>query len=195
MSIEINIQNDLERAARGVDYMNHDAIPKAAKSALNRAVVSMRKESTKLIPKELRLRPTNLKERYMRLKKAQGMTIGGLEGEIAYLTDPVPLLEFVRGSKDVIAQKGIKVKNRRKLRVEIRPGKRFVLKRAFIQRAITKQVFKRAQGSKAFKKQSAPSVGYVVLYRKMHLAIVEAGMDTFRKNFAGELAFRLSKRT
>lgn len=193
MTIEIKIQDELNKAAMEIDYMNHDAIPRAAKNAINRAVVTMRKESTQRIPKEMRLRPTNLKERYIRLRKAMGTSIAGLEGEVAYLTEPVPLLEFVRGSKDAIEQKGIRVKDRRKLRVEIRPGKRFMLKRAFIQRAHSKQVFKGSR-RKGFKKQSAPSVGYVVLYRRMHLAIAQAGLDAFAKNFNSDLAFRLSKR-
>lgn len=194
MSIEIKISDDLMKAAKEVDYLNHDIIPKAAKTAINRAVVSMRKESTKLIPKEIRLKPTNLKERYIRMKKAQGSVLAGLVGEIAYLDDPVPLLEFVRGSRDPAKQAGIRIKDRKPLRVEIRPGKRFVLKRAFIQKVVTKQVFKRTPKGKDFKKQSSPSVGFVVLYRTMHLRIADVGHASFQKNFQSELAFRLSKR-
>lgn len=194
MSIKIDITNDLAKAAAEVDFLNHDIIPKAAKAAINRAVTSMRKESTKLIPKEIRLKSTNLKERYIRLKKAQGSVISGLVGEIAYLDEPVPLIEFVRGSKAPIKQAGIKIRQRRKLRIEIRPGKRFVLRRAFIQKVNTTQVFKRVPKGKDFKKQGAPSVGFVVMKRNIHLEIAKAGQLSFQKNFTSELAFRLSKR-
>lgn len=194
MSIKIDITNDLAKAAAEVDYLNHDIIPKAAKTAINRAVMSMRKESTKLIPKEIRLKPTNLKERYIKLRKAQGSVIAGLVGVISYLDEPTPLLEFVRGSKDPIKMKGIKIKDRKKLRIEIRPGKKFVLRRAFIQKVSSKQVFKRPKGGDNFKKQSAPSVGYIVMHRKLHELIAEEGQRSFQKNFRHELAFRLSQR-
>lgn len=197
MSIEIKISDDLGKAAADIAAFNHDIIPKAARRALNRAATAMGKESTKLVPKEMRIRPGMIRERYMRLRKVRQMALQGMSAEAAYSAAAIPLIEFVRGSKDPIRQAGIKVKNRKPLRVEIRPGKRFILKRAFIQKVVSKQVFKRPGKGKEFKKQGAPSIGFLIMSRNQRLAgmVAQAGGETFQRVFKSELAFRLSQRT
>ena len=76
------------------------------------------------------------------VRKAKGGGIGSVEAAVHFLTRPLPILLFVKGSKPVAA-KGIRVKARRRLTVEIQPGKKLKIQSGFIQRVKSLQVFKR----------------------------------------------------
>ena len=189
MSLDIEITSTLLDAAKMFDGLNPREVGKSARRAINRTLLTLRKESLKQIPEHLKIKPKTLRDRYIRLNKAQGGN--NYEGSIDFSSEPIPMIEFVRGSKDPIKQKGIKVKRRKKLRVEITPGKRFVLRRGFIQRVLSKQVFKRPEGKEGFKKQSTPSVGMIVLKRGIGKALVDMGAQRFSELFVADLNARL----
>lgn len=143
-------------------------VVQAGRRAINRTVVGVRQKSLNEIRKGFNIKERDLRKR-MDMQKAQGNSLGKMEGSVGYSEKPIDMMSFVKGSKDPIKQKGIPVKKRRKLKVEIRKGQPKTLKKAFIQKSKTggSQVFKskRAQGKgnpTRFKKQGTRSVASMV---------------------------------
>jgi hypothetical protein len=189
MSLDIEITSTLLDAAKMFDGIDPREVGKAARRSINRTLLTLRKESVQRIPEHLKIKAKTLRDRYIRLNKAQGGN--NYEGSIDFSSEPIPMIEFVKGSKEPIKQKGVKVSRRRKLKVEITPGKRFVLRKGFIQRVLSKQVFKRPAGKDNFKKQGVPSVGTIVIQRGIGKDLVDIGAARFSELFVADLNARL----
>lgn len=191
MSLDIEITSTLLDAAKMFDGIDPREVGKAARRAINRTLLTLRKESVQRIPEHLKIKAKLLRDRYITLNKAQGGN--NYEGSIDFSSESIPMIEFVKGSKEPIKQKGVKVGRRRKLKVEITPGKRFVLRKAFIQRVRSKQVFKRPGNQASFKKQGTPSVGTIVMQRGIGKDLVDIGGARFAELFAADLNARINK--
>ena len=100
------------------------------------------------------------------------------------------MLEFVRGAKTPIQQKGVKVKRRRKLKIEIKPGRKVILAHAFIQRVRTLQVFKR-KNERRLAKQGIHSVAQEVFRSYKASRIAEEGLKKFESEFQRDWDIRL----
>lgn len=193
MGLEINIEDDfLELANQFEKELGVAEIMKATRAAMNRTLITMRQAAIDGITEKLKIKPSSLRNKHMRLMKARGGTVDGLEASIDFNTHAIPMLEFVKGNKSPIEQKGIPVKKRRKLRVEITPGKKFVMKKAFIQNKTTTQVFKGRRGE-GFKKQGTRSVGFIVINRGVGEKLVTIGKERFSERLLHELKFRVSR--
>lgn len=191
MGLRISIQHDFLRLAEAFSELDAKAIVAASKRALNRTLLTLRKESIKEITQKIRVKPAELRSRYIRLEKAgQGANV--LEAALVFSGESLHLLKFVRGNKEPIKQAGISVKRRRKLRVEITPGKAFVLKGGFIQKANSAQVFRRGKG-RGLIRQTAPSIGFMVLNRGIGETIKSIGQMRLSRALASELNFQLIK--
>ena len=195
MSLDFNILHNLEATEEWLDSIKVKAVLGAARAAINKTLRSTRVFSVKAIAKQYRLKPSGLSRRevksMMKVKKARGGSLNSLEGQIKYDTTPIPILKFISGAQEIIKQKGIKVKKRRRLRAEIRPGKKILLKGAFIQRVHSKQVFKR--GRAGFKKQGVASIGQVIMRDRMKILLLNHVASVFEDNFKNQLQFRLDK--
>jgi hypothetical protein len=159
--MQIDIEIDLQGAERFLKAFSKKELIKAHRRALNRTAVGLRKESTIAIKKRLRLKSGDIKKKNLRIKKAIGSRFESLEAAVEFSGTPIPMIEFVRGSKKPINQKGKKVGRRRAVKVEIKPGRRFKLRHGFIATVKSKQIFRRSgKGKSDLKKQSikAPSV-------------------------------------
>jgi hypothetical protein len=191
--VEIHIFDKVDDLQRLLDKWPRETIA-SARRALQRAGIAMRHESLNRLRKQLRMKESTLKNRHMKLHKVVtiGGSIGSLEAVISYSKKPIPMLEFVRGNKNPIPQKGIPVKRRRKLKVEVVPGRRRTLQSAFIQTVKSKQVFKRIKAQARFKTQSIPSVGEQVFGKKMHIPITQRGIGMFQRVFKHEMRVRTS---
>ncbi len=189
--MDLKIEFDYLETFLALDKLQNKDLVQGTRKAMNRTLLTLRQESINKITDKIKIKPKTLREKHIALSKAQGGSIEALEASIDFSSDPVPLIEFVKGSKDVIQQKGIPVKRRRKLRVEITPGKKFVMKGAFIQRKSSKQVFKgrRTQG---FKKQGIRSIGFLILHRGIGERLVELGGQRFQELLMNELTTRMN---
>jgi hypothetical protein len=192
MGLKMEISsNFLDVAQAFSSELSTREIVSAAKRAINKSLVTMRKESLGMITEKVKVKPSELRKRFIELERA-GSHGSELEGALAFSKEPLHLLRFVKGSKDPIEQKGIPVKRRRKLRVEIAPGQRILLKHAFIQTANSPQVFKRGAGGK-LKRQSAPSIGFMVEERSLGERIAAMGQDRLVDVLLQEMEFQVLK--
>ena len=194
MGIRVDILAEVKEALEFINRFQDRDVINSLRYSINKTLVSLRKESIEEIRKRLNLKSTVLRQQYLKMERAKGSTITSIEGTMWYSGRAIPMLEFVAGNKDVIEQKGIKVKSRRKLRVRVVPGKSLRLDKAFIQRVHTKQVFKRSGKKGEFKKQGVVSVATLLRDRGLGDKLASFAKARFGDVFLRDLAARTDNR-
>lgn len=185
--------SNLHEISARLDELGKQARP-AMRRALKRGQLAMRTESIAQLKKSLKIKNKDLKESF-RLSAPQGERIA-MYADIGYSSASLPMLYFVRGNRRPIEQWGIPVKRRRKLYVEIRPGKKTHLKGAFIQIVRGRLgVFRRrsGKGNKQLVSQRTHSIVYDIFKGEIPNKIATRGMSIFEKHVMHEIEFR-SKR-
>lgn len=195
--IDFEITSNIEAIPEWLDETKERVILQSARSAINKTLKSASVLAIKRIKLTYKVKPSGFSRKEIKKRmdiiKATGNSLFSINGEIIFKGEPIPILNFVSGKKTSIKQKGIKVRKRRKLRVEIRPGKRVVLKKAFIQDGPkSKQVF-RSPKSGGFKKQSVPGMGLVINRPENKQALLRHVSRAFAKTFDNQVKFRLEK--
>lgn len=191
MSLDISITSNVLDAVSAMEKMPDKIIWDATRVSINRALVTGRKEAGKTLRERLNVKSRDMKQK-IKASKARGSNLRSLEGVLSFDDTPMPLLDFVRGNKNLIKQKGVKVRKRRKLKVEITRGKKFHIKGGFIQKVRSKQLFKRGNSGKLYK-QSAPSVGEWIMRKQFKFPVAKAMRVSFRKNLKNQMDFRLER--
>jgi hypothetical protein len=197
MSFKVEITDNIAQGFEVFDKLKKNEVFRAARTSINRTLTTLRKESVLEIKKEMRIQSSLLKNKYIWIEKASGKGLRALSGSVVYQSRGLQLIDFVRGAKAVTPQKGIPVKRRKKTRVEITPGKRFVVKSGFIQKTASKglQVMKPGKVRGHLMMQTAPSLGALLLNEKKKVGarLQERGAQVFQVNFSRELNFRLQR--
>lgn len=198
MSLKINITDDFKTAFDALDKFQRKELKQAARTAIRRSLVTMRKELTIMFKKEVRLKSSFIKSQIITKMHKSAVTGRGLvSGSLLISTVPLPLIEFVRGSKERTSQKGIPVKRRKKVRVEIKPGNRFVVRGGWIGQTQSRglQVLRRGRAQGHLKMQVGPSLGAILLSDRRGVTpkVLQLGQETFTKNLKRELNFRLQR--
>lgn len=190
--LRISIDSNFEALGKAFEELGASQIISASRRAMNRTLLTLRKTSIGLITERIRIKPKELRSKYIWLERARGGNFLSLEAAIVFSGMSIPLLEFVRGSREPIQQKGIPVKRRKKTRAEITPGKRFVVKKGFVQRVQTLQVFKRRKSGE-FYKQSVGSVAKLIIERGIGEELVRVGGEKLALELERELNFQILK--
>jgi len=192
MSIEISVEDNFDALEGYLDDLKANAAIQAARFSLNRTLLTLRERSVQRIRERLNVKVGVLKKKHLVIDKAKGGSLATMEGLIKYNTTPIPMLEFVSGSKQPRAKKGIPVKKRKPLKARIRPGKTIKLRKAFIADANSRQVFKGGKG-KGFKKQGVTSVGFIFKKQPIRTELQILGGRRFTELFTREYARRVDK--
>lgn len=191
MSLNISITSNVVDAIAAMEKIPDKIVWDATRASINRAMVTGRKEAGKTLRERLNVKSRDMKKK-TKITKAKGSSLRSLEGVLSFDDTPQPLIDFVRGNKNLIKQKGVKIKKRRKIKVEITRGKKFHLKGGFIQKARSKQLFKRGK-SGGFYKQSAPSIGEFIMRKQFKHPVVKAMRVSFNKNLKNQVEFRMER--
>jgi len=189
MGFRVDIRTNFFQIEKGLEDLKRIHIIQSARRAINRALITTRKESVSLYREHLKLKRGDIVKRTT-MNKARGGSLSSMEGSLVFSGIPISLLTFVKGNKDTIKLKGVPIKKRRKLKVEIQPGKKLLVKGGFIQRARTKQVFKGKKGL-GFKKQGTPSLGEVFRKNKFERKLLPIARQAFTSVFEREIKKRL----
>ena len=197
MTIEINIMHNFDAIEGFFTNIMQDVATPAVKTAINRSLVTGRKETLKEIHKRIYLNTriktkTDFGKNNVKIFKASGTNPFNMEGTLAFSSNSLPMLYFARGNVNNIKQKGIKVSKRKKVKIEIFKGKKFTLKKAFIQTHNSKQVFKR-DGNKAMVKQGIPSLSHMVENSRLKDNIRKLMQKRFANELKSQFKWRLDK--
>lgn len=191
MGLEIDISSNIAAIAQRFPELEMEVFYPSVRGAIGKALIAGRTQAAKGLRERLNVKSGDVK-RKIGITKPKPSSFSSLEGVLSFDNTPQPLIDFVKGSKDVIKQSGIKIKKRRVLRVEITKGKTFKMQGGFIQKVRSKQVFRRGKSGK-FYKQSAPSIAHFIEEQKLKTPIIRAMMDSFRVNLKSQYEFRLAR--
>lgn len=205
MSIHIQVQHNFGIIKSYLKTMSTVSVKKAVVQACNRSAVTGRKESAKLLGKIIKLpqggktskgggglTPPGIKS-MIEITKARGgrnVPIDRIFATINSSNKPISLIHFVRGAKAPRNQKGIPVKDRLPIQVEITKGRKLRLNKAFIaksRRGGSVQVYRKDHNAKMIK-QSAPA-----LYRWfIKPNVIGPAREIIRKRYAEEFPRQLN---
>lgn len=161
MGLEMKISVNLDQVTEFLSEFKGRALVNATRKSMNRAVASLRTHANRKVREHRKLKASEINSKFFRMTKARGSRLDQLEASLEISGKPVSLIRFVVGKKEGRSQKGIPVRKRKPVVVEVRPGRRVKLKGAFIAqgRGGNNQVFRR-RTKKRFPivKQSVPSL-------------------------------------
>lgn len=178
-------------------YLTKDvgkAIDGAGRKSIARAGISMRKQTGLEIRKMYsKLKAGDAKKHFALIVKKQGHAEKHT-ATIGLNTFGLPLINFMTKGQRTAAkkQKGVKVKKRKPLKINLGSGKKIVLKTAFVRKKKTEQVFARKKKG-GWRAQSTRSPEHLFHSKKHYMPVSKAGVETYNKNFRHELRFRLNK--
>jgi hypothetical protein len=197
MSFKVEIKNNIQDAFHAFSQLKRVEIARAAKRAINRTLTTLRKESVPVIKQELNIKSSVLKS-YISLQKAEGRGFADLSGSLVFQSRGLALIDFVRGSKQPTQQKGVAVKRRKKVKVQVKPGRTYVVRGGFIANTQSRglQVFKRTKANRShLLMQTTPSLGQLLLRdtkNKIAATLQTRGAQLFQANLIKDLEFRVS---
>lgn len=198
-----NVFKDMQKR---LERLNHKALPKANKRAINRSLIAIRKDSIKDIQKFYKLKRGDLVKSgnalgsAIALRKASGTSLGFMFGEVKFSNKPINMLKFVSGKKAPRDQKGVSPKRRRKIKVEVTPGQKKTKQLDFIQRGKNGKmfVFRRRKGTvkngkEVLAAQKIPSLS-VALQKLGRLRRIQAtAAQKYARNLRSEIRFAINK--
>lgn len=200
MAIEINILDNFDTIKDFFSNATQEVAGPAVKAAINETLRTGRKEVLQEIHKRVYVNSkvktrSDFKNKNTFVFKATGSNPFTMSGALAFSASPLPLLLFARGNVDNIKQKGIKVAKRKKTKIEIYKGRKFTLKKGFIQKHHSKQVFKNPGKDRRLVKQAIPSISKLIENEpSLEKKIVNLMKRKFTINLKRQLKFRLDKR-
>lgn len=195
-TLEISFEDNLKGLERLYGDLAKRAYPTATRRALNKG---MGVEFTSLDKKVRALRRIKKKElkKFLRKQPTREKRMENMVTEVRMSGRKIPLVFFVVGKKEPRKQSGIGVRKRRKIKIEVRKGKRITLKRAFIAkgRRGKNQVFRR-RTKKRFPivAQKLASVAKLVQIREIEKPIRIDSRRTIVREMNRQVALWLSKR-
>lgn len=207
MALVIQVTGDMAGQIR--QYLNgftNVAIKKAAVQSMNRTAITVRKESVKIVGSKLKLpkggrsskggggnTPPGLKSLFeiTKARYSRSVPLNQIYSSVNTSNKPISLIHFVRGQKAPIPQKGIPVARRKKVVVEVTPGRKVKLNTAFIaksRRGGAVQVFRRDHNDKLIK-QSVPSPYGFMGKAEVQGPISRIAFDRYKVEFARQLEY------
>lgn len=191
MGLNIDITSNIAHIQRSLGEVNKKVFYESVRYSIGKALIAGRAEAAKSLRERLNIKSGDVKKK-IGITKPKAGSFASLEGILSFDDTPQPLLDFVKGSKAIISQKGIPIKKRKVLKIEITRGKSFKMKGGFIQKVKSTQVFRRGK-SGGFKKQSAPSIGEFIQKGDHRPMIIRRMKEVFRNNIKNQYEYRMER--
>ena len=198
MTIELNILDNLDAIEDFYTNRVQEIAGPAVKAAMNKTLRTARKESLDVIHTTIHLNSriktkSAFGKENVKIFKAKGLNAFDMTGSLYFSGKALPMLWFIKGDSSNIIQKGVKISKRKKVKASIYYGKKFVVKKAFIQTHKSKQLFKR-DGNKKLIKQGIPSLAEMVGKNNRLLKTIQRRMiKQFGRELKNQISFRLEK--
>lgn len=200
--LSIDIKGNLNKVAANFYPGCEKAIVKAARSAMSKTLTTLRAESNRQVRQKVALKAGDLnKEWFKETRLLKGTTLKSLDKFIAVLhvrNKPISFIKLVKGTPMPLPQKGIPIRQRKQLRIEIKKGKVVKYRDLFIAKANggVYHVFRRVPSSGAgsvMKKQSAPSPHYLFEKVEFRQPIENIVGKKLQELFIKQLEYELNK--
>jgi len=147
MTIKFNVLSSLDEVDVWLKDLGRNAFSQATKSSMLRTKPTLKKESIIQVKRIRKAKSKAISDRFKFFSRFQGRNINNYEVAMVIERKPIRILNFIKGAHNVQKRKGKKFpfKGRRKLKVEVVPGRVRKLPQAFIERGRggTKMVLQR----------------------------------------------------
>lgn len=205
MSLTISLdQKSINKTILKLEKFNDKAITKATRQAINKTVIKLQSLVIRRLLLMRKLKKGELKKRFTSTRKARGNDINAMRGIVEIKGTTVSLIRFVKGSKDPRKQKGISVRKRRPIKVEVIPGRVTRVKGAFIAKGSggKNQLFRRIDNKLRKKKgkqkgpiakQASAALSLLIQRAEVKAALIKFANRELGKQFETALKFQLSK--
>ncbi len=183
--IDLEFEVDTQAAALFVRGVNLKAIPIAETRALNKVIVTVRKEAAGLVRKQRRLKIGVIKQSLPIVRARRGMPVAMVRGS----RRPIPLKEYAakmsgrKGNKHVV--------------INI-TGQRKILRHAFILnkiggRAVGHVFERKGKGALPIEKKFGPSIGSALVSTSVTIAVRRVVSTAWPVVYRRELEFAMKK--
>ncbi len=202
MTLKFEIQADiLKKIPLFLNDVQKQALPKANRAALNRSLITLRNEMARRTKKHYKLKTGELKRDYLTPIKAHGNNVYQQTATLKVSGRPISLIRFLtKAKRSPVSQKGKSIKQRRPLKIEIKPGSSRSTK-LFVQKGkggkthvFRRQTGKKKGGKEVMAKQSAP--GLTSLYdqvKSIRLQSSRVAYIQYKKEFDRQFRFFVNK--
>lgn len=200
--MKLKISVDSYKIKKVLEGWSEKALKKSAVRSANRAATSVRMEATRRMKARYNLpssgsykgegglKPPGIKPNII-IQRAKGnskKSLGEIFATIRVSNKPISLIHFVRGEKSPLQQKGIPVKRRPLLKVQITRGNTRKMRKVFIAKANSSvQVYRKERGT--MHKQSVPSLWRLLEKPEMKNQLEIFGRQVFEQEMARNLPF------
>lgn len=206
MALVLKVDSNMNQIGQWLKGFSNIAVKKAAVQSMNRVAITLRKESAKIVGTRLKLpkggrsskggggnTPPGLKSLFeiSKARYSRSVSLNQTYASVNTSSKPISLIHFVRGQRVPTPQLGIPVAKRKKVVVEVSPGRKIKLNKAFIaksSRGGAIHVFKRDNANKLIK-QSVPSAWVVMGKPEVQRAISKIGFERYQIEFKRNLEY------
>lgn len=192
MALKINIETNFPHLQSLMNDLGDKDVTAATRASLNNSVRRGREQGSRMIRSRINLKATEIKKR-ITIQKARGGSLRSLEASLTFSGIPISMIHFIVGNKNVIKQKGVPVKKRRKLKARIRGNKKISLGGAFIQDMQSKQVFRHKGKGRRSRKLSTKSLARIILEDQIRTKLDEIVEKRFSREFQRQIHWRWEK--
>ena len=164
----------------------------AVSASMNSAGRRARTQGGKQLKKRIALKSEAIRKRIWAARVRHNV-ISKMHFDLVFSGTPIGMINFIVGNKSKIDQKGKKIKNRRKLKARIKPGKTIKLRGAFIQDITSKQVFRHIGKGRRARKISTKSLAKIIVEQKVEKWFEDIFTKRFEREFKRQIYWRWSK--
>lgn len=200
MGIQTKITINIDELKVFLTNTRIKALTTATRQSMNRSLSSLQTKANKTAREHRKLKAGVIKRKYFRLQKAVGLDLLNMEASLEISGRPLSLIHFVKGSKDPPNQKGVPIAKRKRVRVEVRPGRQVRLKRAFIAKARggVNHVFIRDSRDDTMQKLAAPSLAHLFSKKEIRTPLEvfakKKFLTEFERTFQHQLDRQIARR-
>lgn len=190
--MQITLEHELKNVSVFLDEMRQRALINAARMSMNRAIVGVAGRANTMIREQRKLKASVVRQNF-KVSRAKGNNLATMQASLSISGKPMSMIHFVLGKQAPRNQKGIKVAKRKRLQFEVRPGKVFTIKSAFIARGKNSNyhVFQKHKG--IWYKEARGGLSAIASREEFKNALQAYGKERLGVEFKQALDFEMAK--
>lgn len=134
MAVEIDVLGNLDELDVWITELGTKSVLGATKTSMIRTRPTMKRESLQMVKRYRKAKSKAITDRFKFINKLGGSRVDRLSVELDVKRKPIRALEFIKGKKERQKRQGVKNNRKRKLKIEVFPGRVRKLPKAFIDR-------------------------------------------------------------
>ena len=201
MTLIINAEELLKDLPKKLNTFKNKSLTSALQRTVNDTIRKARTVSNDRIREFRKIKKGEFNKDFLKMKLSKASkNLEKISSELTIIDRKVTLIRFLVGKKSAPRPnlKGVKIKKRRRIQIQIEPGKKTILRKSFV--AIGKggspQIFfrgKNKKGNKALKIRKTHSPAILFRREKFRAPVDKVIQDEFEKNYHKQIKLELER--